>query len=423
MALNLNIDQQQLIDDYLNPDSEYYKSLNLPGPQVDPMLTAAQSILSSDPLQLEAPVTYESGKPIKNLVNNLFLGTKQALGMAPTYRGNDDLRKMDVYRRGVAEDYVDRSRADNLREDLMKQFPNQRLTIRNLSGEALEKLVTEIQGPVQTDNLGRQSQTNLLTQAQTNLFEPDSDRMQYQRYVNQYRLNANPGDRLLSQQEFEARGRGLDKQAEGQATENVTSDNYFKKLRRERTGGFTTSIYNAGISASNALPNLYNLQSLIKDDKTDQGYFAPPRMMIREALSDLGFALEGDQAEEAMFKVLSNKLAIAGRDTSEGAGMPGSMSDSDRSFLVEMVPRLGNSQQANALIIKMMVLLEERKIEMRQEQDRFYKEKNTFDGIEDHILNTFRDRDMFTQIQREAEEMLRPKGTTANKVTDDDGEG
>jgi hypothetical protein len=418
MALNLNIDQQQLFDDYLNPDSEYYKSLNLPGPQVDPMLTAAQRILSADPLQLEAPVTYESGKPIKNLVNNLFLGTKQALGMAPTYRGNDDLRKMDVYRRGVAEDYVDRSRADGLRQDLMKQFPNQRLTIEKLSGEALEKLVTEIKGPVQTDNLGRQYQVNPLTQVQTNLFEPDSDRRQYQNYVNQFGIRANPGDRLLTQQEFEAQGRGLEEKAKGQAVEDVASGNYFKKLRRERTGGFTTSIYNSGISASNALPNLYNLQSLIKDDKTDQGYFAPPRMMIREALTDLGFALEGDQAEEAMFKVLSNKLAIAGRDTSDGAGMPGSMSDSDRSFLVEMVPRLGNSQQANALIIKMMVLLEERKIEMRQEQDRFYKEKNTFDGIEDHILNTFRNRDMFTRIQKEAEAMLRPKNTTANTVTD-----
>ena len=30
---------------------------------------------------------------------------------------------------------------------------------------------------------------------------------------------------------------------------------------------------------------------------------------------------------------------------------------------------------------------------------------------------------MFTQIRIEAENMLRPKGTTANKVTDDDGEG
>ena len=420
MALNLNIDQQQLIDDYLNPDSEYYKSLNLPGPQADPMLTAAQSILSSDPLQLEAPVTYESGKPIKNLLNNLFLGTKQALGRAPTYRGNDDLRKMDVYRRGVAEDYVDRSRADDLREDLMKQFPNQRLTIQNLSGEALEKLVTEIQGPVQTDNLGIQSQTNILTNAQTKLFEPDSDRMQYQRYVNQYRLNANPGDTLLTQQEFEARGRGLDKQAEVQATENVTSDNYFKKLRRERTGDFTTSIYNSGISAANALPNLYNLESIIASNQTDQGYFAPPRMVVRDALTDLGFAFEGDQANEAMFKVLSNKLAIAGRNTSDGGGMPGSMSDSDRSFLVEMVPRLGNSPQANALIVQSMVLMEERKIAMRQEQDRFYKRQNTFDGIEDHLLETFRGSNMFDEMRKEAEKMLRPKGTTANQVTDDD---
>ena len=419
MALNLNIDQQQLFDEYLNPNSEYYQSLTPPAPQVDPMLTAAQRILSANPLQLEAPVTYESGKPMKNIVNNLFLGTKQALGMAPTYRGNDDLRKMDVYRRGVAEDYVDRSRADGLRQDLMKQFPNQRLTIEKLSGEALEKLVTEIQGPVQTDNLGRQFQVNPLTQAQTNLFEPAADQMQYQRYVNQFRKNAKPGETLLSFQDYMARGKGAAKREEAQAAEDVLSSNYFEKLRRERTGTYTNNIYNAGISAANALPNLYNLESIIASEKTDQGYFAPPRMVVREALTDLGIELEGDQSNEAGFKVLSNKLAIAGRNTSEGGGMPGSMSDSDRSFLVEMVPRLGNSAQANALIVQMMILLEERKIQMRQEQNTYYKKKKTFDGIEDHLLNTFRGRDMFTQIRIEAENMLRPKGTTAIIVTDD----
>ena len=410
MALNLNIDQQQLFDEYLNPNSEYYQSLTPPAPQVDPMLTAAQRILSANPLQLEAPVTYESGKPMKNLVNNLLLGTKQALGMAPTYRGNDDLRKMDVYRRGVAEDYVDRSRADGLRQDLMKQFPNQRLTIEKLSGEALEKLATELRGPVQTDNLGRQFQVNPLTQAQTSLFEPAADQMQYQRYVNQYKENVKPGDTLLTRQEFEARGRGLEKKAEAQATEDVASSNYFEKLRRERTGGFTTSIYNAGVSASNALPNLYNLESIIASNKTDQGYFAPPRMVVRDALTDLGFTFEGDQANEAMFKVLSNKLAIAGRSTADGGGMPGSMSDSDRSFLVEMVPRLGNSPEANALIVQAMVLMEERKIDMRQEQDAYYKKKKTFDGIEDHLLETFRGSNMFDQMTKEAEAMLRPKG-------------
>ena len=414
MALNLNIDQQQLFDEYLNPDSEYYQSLTPPAPQGDPMLTAAQSILSADPLQLEAPVTYESGKPIKNLVNNLFLGTKQALGLAPTYRGNDDLRKMDVYRRGVAEDYVDRSRADGLRQDLMRQFPKQSETIKRLSGEALEKLVTEIQGPVQTDQFGVKTQINPLTNAQTVISSPSADRDAYLRYKSIIK----PGETLLSFQEYMARGKGAAKKAEDQAAVDVVSSNYFENLRRERTGGFTTSIYNAGISAANALPNLYNLESIIASSKTDQGYFAPPRMVVRDALTDLGFTFEGDQANEAMFKVLSNKLAIAGRSTADGGGMPGSMSDSDRSFLVEMVPRLGNSPEANALIVQAMVLMEERKIDMRQEQDRFYKRQNTFDGIEDHLLETFRGSNMFDQMIKEAEAMLRPKNTSANIVTD-----
>tara|TARA_R110002096_G_scaffold177791_1_gene354522 strand:- start:1982 stop:3241 length:1260 start_codon:yes stop_codon:yes gene_type:complete len=419
MALELNINQQELLDEYLNPNSPYYQSLTPPAPQGDPMLTAAQSILSADPLQLEAPVTYESGKPIKNLVNNLFLGTKQALGMAPTYRGNNDLRQMDVYRRGVAEDYVDRSRADGLRQDLMKQFPNQSATIEKLSGEALEKIVSEMQGPVQTDQFGVKTQINPLTNAQTVISSPSADRDAYLRYKSMIR----PGETLLSFQEYMARGKGAAKREEAQAAEDVLSSNYFEKLRRERTGTYTNNIYNAGISAANALPNLYNLESIIASEKTDQGYFAPPRMVVREALTDLGIEFDGDQSNEAGFKVLSNKLAIAGRNTSEGGGMPGSMSDSDRSFLVEMVPRLGNSAQANALIVQMMILLEERKIQMRQEQNTYYKKKKTFDGIEDHLLNTFRGRDMFTQIRIEAENMLRPKNTTANKVTDDDGEG
>jgi hypothetical protein len=62
--------------------------------------------------------------------------------------------------------------------------------------------------------------------------------------------------------------------------------------------------------------------------------------------------------------------------------------------------------------------MEERKIDMRQEQDRFYKRQNTFDGIEDHLLETFRGSNMFDQMIKEAEAMLRPKNTSANIVTD-----
>ena len=371
-------------------------------------LNESQAILQT-PYSGERPYNYKKpegfGGTLKNIGANLLRPGMESLGLRPSIEGQIANMRYDGMRRDIAGEQAERSRDQMLRESLIASGAP-RSTVKGLYGKGLQDFSIKFQGQETKRGDGSSYTVNPLTNVQTTILDPSPERKEYNRYTNSLRAP----NILLTPQEYRAQGEGLNRGAIEQASEDVVSNNYYQKLIRERTGAYTTSIYNAGVSASNALPNLYNLESIIASNKTDQGYFAPPRMVVRDALTDLGFSFEGDQANEAMFKVLSNKLAIAGRTTADGGGMPGSMSDSDRSFLVEMVPRLGNSPEANALIVQAMVLMEERKIDMRQEQDAYYKKKKTFDGIEDHLFETFRGSNMFDQMTKEAEAMLRPKG-------------
>ena len=256
---------------------------------------------------------------------------------------------------------------------------------------------------------------NPLTKEQTVILDPSPERREY----NRYREGLIAPNKLLTDQQYRAQGEGLGKAATDQAAEDVVASNYFQKFRREQTSNFATSIYASAKSAQSSLPNLYMMRDLIGSPDLDQGEFAKVRLAATSILTDLGFAIEGDVSDEIFFRSLSNKLAIAGRNTSDGAGMPGSMSDSDRGFLVEMVPQLTNVPGGNALIIEAMIALSERNISVRNEQDAYFREKGTLDGIEQHLDDKFRGKDFLSKVTKRAIQLLQPQSDVGGTVDTD----
>lgn len=89
-------------------------------------------------------------------------------------------------------------------------------------------------------------------------------------------------------------------------------------------------------------------------DQTETGFGAEFLTKARRAEAALGWNVIGGHeniapAEAAM--ALSNEMALQLRNPAGGAGMPGSLSDKDREFLVSMVPGLGQTRAGRKLLI------------------------------------------------------------------------
>ena len=111
-------------------------------------------------------------------------------------------------------------------------------------------------------------------------------------------------------------------------------------------------------SAASSVPikmaNLEQLNALL--DQVNTGAWTGTIQQFKAAakrfgvdLNELGVSDDVGPAQAA--QALSNKIALDSRSTAEGAGMPGSMSDSDREFLVQMNPTLATTPEGRKLMV------------------------------------------------------------------------
>lgn len=89
-------------------------------------------------------------------------------------------------------------------------------------------------------------------------------------------------------------------------------------------------------------------QAMSKDVQT--GGLAETNLAIRKSANWLGFD-GGDTSPEENMKSLGDAMALKLRNLGGSNSMPGSLSDSDRAFLVGMAPGLSASPEANAKLV------------------------------------------------------------------------
>lgn len=127
---------------------------------------------------------------------------------------------------------------------------------------------------------------------------------------------------------------------------------------------FETSILDNG---QKARTNLTQLQILAPNlEKLPTGPLYPTLASAGAYLSQFGIdvgQLSRDLGPAQATDAILKKLAIAGRDTSGGGGMPGAMSDADRKFLVDSIPGLNKLPDGNRRLLTMMMSIEQRKVE------------------------------------------------------------
>jgi hypothetical protein len=128
---------------------------------------------------------------------------------------------------------------------------------------------------------------------------------------------------------------------------------------REKVGAFFgeayTNLQNATLKNPGKRARLQRLDTLL--DTVDTGTGAETTLEIKKLAQAAGIDLEklgikdNVGAAEAA-RALASELALEARDPSGGAGMPGAMSDADRSFLTNMQPGLATTKEGRKLIIQ-----------------------------------------------------------------------
>jgi len=137
-------------------------------------------------------------------------------------------------------------------------------------------------------------------------------------------------------------------------------------------------IHDSADIAQSDIEKLNATESYMADVET--GRLAPTLTDIRAIGQSLGFEIDEKALDAGVaMRSLSNKMALSLRNPSGGEGMPGALSDADRTFLVQSVPGLQQSPGGNRMIIGYMRKIAERKIEVAQMADDYRAEHGKID--------------------------------------------
>lgn len=125
-------------------------------------------------------------------------------------------------------------------------------------------------------------------------------------------------------------------------------------------------------SARNSQANLDRLDQLLQDPAVYQGAGGEKVLQMKRLAKSMGIDV-GNVGDAEAVQSISNQLALQARNPAGGAGMPGSMSDSDRTYLKEMQPGLEKTPEGNKQIIDVNRKLNQRAIEVEKFRQDYIK--------------------------------------------------
>jgi len=118
----------------------------------------------------------------------------------------------------------------------------------------------------------------------------------------------------------------------------------------------------AGEKATRGVDDLNALDQLLKG--VGGGKFTPTGYDIARAAKSFGFDINDKTSNVDAAEVIFNKMALELRNTANGEGMPGSLSDQDRKFLTSMTPNLTKTPEGRAKVIDYYRRIYQRQIEI-----------------------------------------------------------
>lgn len=160
-------------------------------------------------------------------------------------------------------------------------------------------------------------------------------------------------------------------------------------------GDAYSNIQNAAFTAQSKVNRYNRLSQLLEGVNT--GKFAGAGLEVAKAASSFGFNIDPNMANKEAAQALSGEIALELRNPSGGAGMPGSMTDSDREFLVKMVPGLATTPEGRALMLDTAQKLAKRDIDVARIAREYRKRQGSIDeGFYDELSKFSQANPLFT---------------------------
>ena len=176
------------------------------------------------------------------------------------------------------------------------------------------------------------------------------------------------------------------------------------KNRQQRYSDNYTSRMGAWDSARTQIRDVMLLQQLIGEG-IDTGYGTELMMSVRNVSGSLGFEVDSI-ADQELFGALTKKMALNMRSTADGAGMPGSMSDSDRGYLNDMVAGLSKTEGGNAIMLKVMEAQLRRDMKLGEMADEWMDKNGTYKGFRQEAQAYSDANPMFESLNAEADALI-----------------
>lgn len=142
-------------------------------------------------------------------------------------------------------------------------------------------------------------------------------------------------------------------------------------------GASYADIQKAGMNASSKINRYDRLGSLLEGVST--GKLTPLGVEVAKTAESLGIKIDPNLPNKEAAQALSSEIALELRNPSGGAGMPGAMSDSDRQFLVSMVPGLSTTPEGRTLMLDTARKLAKRDQEVAAMARQYRQRKGSID--------------------------------------------
>lgn len=138
------------------------------------------------------------------------------------------------------------------------------------------------------------------------------------------------------------------------------------------------AIMNAGFTAPTNIAKYQQIGKLLAD--VDGGKYTPAGTEFASALNGFGIKVDKNLPNKQAAMSLANEAALQLRSPAGGAGMPGAMSDSDRTFLASMTPNIAQSADGRKMVIDAYVAVQQRNQQVSQFARNYEKKYGKLDN-------------------------------------------
>ena len=170
-----------------------------------------------------------------------------------------------------------------------------------------------------------------------------------------------------------------------QSAYDKNNDESFAKLNEELFTNATKAASDRGTYAA--------LEAAVNNPNVTQGVLGAASLGLKKALNAFGMDA-GNTGPAEMLQALGNQISLRLRDPSNGAGMPGALSDSDREFLRSMTISLGNSPDANRLLAQYYLASQQKALDLDGMRQQYIAKNGRIDeGFRTQMSDYLRNND------------------------------